>query len=340
MPPSTLTPIILGAMWPARLSTAECIRLVHCAIDHGITTIDTAPLYGAGESERVLAKALAGRRDGVRILTKCGLRWDGRHGQPMFEMPVDGRLCMVRKDSRPESIRASLETSLRDLATDVIDLYQVHHYDDETPIEDVIGELERAREAGKIRAIGVSNYEVPQLKQAMAAARELYSTQSPYSLVQRNTAAGVLAVAQETGLKFLAYEPLARGVLAGKYLSRAPEDHGLRGLGKVNATIRRVLVPLAQEHGLTLGQLALAWLLAQPGITAAIVGASSEQQVAQNAAAALVKLEPAVVAAIGEAFANHSLEPHYGLAYRWRRRARRVQQAVRRRLAALLRRNA
>jgi aryl-alcohol dehydrogenase-like predicted oxidoreductase len=336
MPPSTLTPIILGAMWPARLSMSERTRLVHCAIDHGITSFDTAPLYGAGESERLLGKALAGRRDRVQILTKCGLRWDAQHGQPMFEMPVDGRLRTVRKDSRPEGIRSSLETSLRNLDTDVIDVYQVHHYDDATPIDDVIGELERAREAGKVRAIGVSNYEVPQLRQAMAAATALFSTQSPYSLVQRHTAEEVLAVARQTGLKFLAYEPLAQGVLAGKYLERASEDRALRGLPQVNDTIRRVLLPLAKERALTLGQLALAWLLAQPGITAAIAGASSEKQVAENAAAANVKLEPAVVAALGSAFANHTLEPHFGLAYRMRRRARRLKQAVRRRVAALL----
>lgn len=336
MPSSTLTPIILGAMWAPRLSAAERTRLVHCAIDHGVTSFDTAPLYGAGESERLLGKALAGRRASVQILTKCGLRWDGDRGQPMFEMPVDGRLCMVRKDSRPEGIRASLETSLRDLRTDVIDVYQVHHYDDTTPIDDVIGELERAREAGKVRAIGVSNYEVPQLRRAMTAARGLFSTQSPYSLVQRYAAAGVLAVARETGLAFLAHEPLSQGVLAGKYLERTEEEPTWRGLPQVNATIRRVLVPLARECNLTLAQLALAWLLAQPGITAAVAGASSEKQMAENAAAAGVRLEPAVVNAIGAAFEGQRLEPHVGLVHRLRRRARRLQQAVRRRVAALL----
>jgi aryl-alcohol dehydrogenase-like predicted oxidoreductase len=333
MPPNALTPIIFGAMWSPRLSAGECARLVHCAIDHGITSFDTAPLYGAGESERILGKALAGRRAGVQILTKCGLRWDSDHGQPMFEMPVGGRLCMVRKDSRPAGIRSSLETSLRDLATDVIDVYQVHHYDDATPIEDVIGELERAREAGKIRAIGVSNYEVPQLRRAMAAAPALFSTQSPYSLVETRTA-DVLALARETGLSFLAYSPLAQGVLAGKYLERAPEGRALRGLAPVNAAIKATLLPLARERALTVAQLALAWLLAQPGVTAAIAGASSETQTAENAAAANVRLEPQVIATISAAFKGCKLEPHVGLAHRLRRRARRFKQAVRRRVEA------
>jgi aryl-alcohol dehydrogenase-like predicted oxidoreductase len=336
MPPNALTPIIFGAMWSPRLSAAECARLIHCAIDHGITSFDTAPLYGAGESERILGKALAGRRDRVQILTKCGLRWDSSHGQPMFEMPVDGRLCMVRKDSRPAGIRTSLETSLRDLATDFIDVYQVHHYDDATPIEDVVGELERAREAGKIGAIGVSNYEVPQLRHAMAAAAHgLFSTQSPYSLVETHTA-DVLTLASETGLAFFAYSPLAQGVLAGKYLERGPEGRALRGLVQVNAAIRATLQPLARERGLTIAQLALGWLLAQPGISAAIAGASSEQQTVENAAAARVRLEPQVIATISAAFEGCKLEPHVSLVHRLRRRVRRLTQAARRRIDALV----
>ena len=94
-------------------SEALRTRLIHCAIDHGITSFDTAPLYGAGESERILGRALSGRRDRVQLLTKCGLRWDSDHGQPMFAMTVNGRLCTVRKDSRPVSIREGLEVSLR-----------------------------------------------------------------------------------------------------------------------------------------------------------------------------------------------------------------------------------
>lgn len=323
-------------MWSPRLSAVECTRLIHCAIDHGVTSFDTAPLYGAGESERILGKALAGRRERAQILTKCGLRWDSDHGQPMFEMPVDGRLRMVRKDSRPTGIRASLEASLRDLGTDVVDVYQVHQYDDATPIDDVMGELERARVAGKIRAIGVSNFLTTQLRQAMTAAHPLFSTQSPYSLVETHTAAEVLAFVRGTGLAFLAYAPLAQGVLAGKYLERARDGPSLRGLAQVNAAIRRVLMPLARERNLTVGQLALAWSLAQQGITAAIAGASSEAQVTENAAAASVRLEPSAVQAIGAAFKGCKLEQHVGLANRLQGSARRLTQAVRRRVNALL----
>jgi aryl-alcohol dehydrogenase-like predicted oxidoreductase len=245
-------------------------------------------------------------------------------------------LRLVRKDSRPEGIRASLETSLRDLGTDVIDVYQVHHYDDATPIDDVIGELERAREAGKIRALGVSNYEVPQLRHAMTAAHRLFSTQSPYSLVETHPAAEVLAFARGAGLAFLAYSPLAQGVLAGKYLERAPDGLALRGLAQVNAAIIRVLLPLARERNLTVAQVALAWLLAQPGVTAAITGASSEKQLADNAAVATVRFEPSAVETISAAFTGYTIEPHVGLVHRLRRRARRLKHAVGRRVAALL----
>jgi aryl-alcohol dehydrogenase-like predicted oxidoreductase len=339
MPSPTLTRIIFGAMGLPNLPAEASRRLIHSAIDHGITSFDTAPLYGAGESERILGKALSGRRDGVQLLTKCGLRWDSDHGQPMFEMPVDGGLRMVRKDSRPAGIRASLEASLRDLDTDFIDVYQVHHYDDETPIEDVIGELERALAAGKIRAIGVSNYQVRELRRAQAAPCRLFSTQSPYSLVQQQAAAEVLAAAHADGLAFLAYEPLARGVLAGKYLARPPEDSGstLHGLTQVNAAITSALLPLARERGVTIAQIALAWVLAQPGMTAAIAGASSEKQVAENAAAASIRLEPTIVAAITAAFRGCSLEERVTLLDRIRRRARRLKQAARRRAAAWFR---
>ena len=231
-----LSPIIFGAMGLPNLSAAVRTGLIHCAIDHGITSFDTAPLYGAGESERILGKALAGRRARVQLLTKCGLRWDSDHGQPMFEMPVDGRLRMVRKDSRPAGIRARLEASLRDLDTDVIDVYQVHQYDDATPIEDVIGELERALTAGKIRAIGVSNYPIPELRRAQRSLAHLFSTQSPTASAFRKRRPMCWSRRTRTGLHSWRTSPWHEGVLAGKYLERPPENTGrtLRGLKQVN----------------------------------------------------------------------------------------------------------
>jgi aryl-alcohol dehydrogenase-like predicted oxidoreductase len=317
-------------------------RLIHAAIDQGVTSFDTAPLYGAGESERILGKALAGRRNRVQLLTKCGLRWDSDHGQPMFDWVVDGRRCTVRKDSRPAGIRAGLEASLRDLGTDVIDVYQVHHYDDGTPLDDVMEELDRALTAGKIRAIGVSNYPVPELLRAHAALPGgLFNTQTALNLVQIEGARDVLPATRTRGIAFLAHEPLAQGVLAGKYLERAAHAHGSPGgIGPINAVLRDVVAPLARQRGLTLAQVALGWLLAQPGVTAAIAGASSEKQLAENAAAASVRLEPPVVEQLGVAFASCKLERdlHLSFAQRLRRRAGRLKQAARRRLQAWLRR--
>ena len=255
----------------------------------------------------------------------------------MFAMPVNGRLSTVRKDSRPASIREGLEVSLRLLNTDVIDVFQVHHLDADTPIEDTMAELERAVTAGKIRAIGVSNYPAPELRRAHAALPGgLFSTQDSLSLLQ---AADTLAAARAAGVAFLAYEPLARGLLAGKYLretgsgSRTP-----RGIERANKVLREVALPFAQDCGLSLAQLALAWVLAQPGVTAAIAGASSEQQLLENAAAAQARLEEPALARLSEAFGTCGFywEPQGTLAHRLRARARRWKRAARRRVAAWL----
>jgi aryl-alcohol dehydrogenase-like predicted oxidoreductase len=336
-----LTPIIFGAMGLPNLTAPLRTRLIHGAIEQGVTSFDTAPLYGAGESERILGRALAGRRHHVQILTKCGIRWDSDHGQPMFQMVVDGRMRLVRKDSRPAGIREGLEASLRHLDTDFIDVYQVHHYDALTPLEAAMEELERALTAGKIRAIGISNYQVPELERAHAALRRgLFSTQTALSLLQIENARSVLAAARAKGMAFLAHEPLAQGILAGKYLSYAPNDpRAPRGIGPINDVLRDVVAPMAQERGLTLAQVALGWLLAQPGVTAAIAGASSEKQLAENAAAAHVRLEPTLLASLSVAFAACKLERDVPptFAQRVGRRLTRLTQGARWRLAAWLR---
>ena len=306
-----LSPVVFGCMGLPHLSPSVRLRLIHCAIDHGITSFDTAPLYGAGESERILGAALGGRRGDVQILTKCGVRWDSDHGQPMFEMWLDEKLWTVRKDSRPDSVRGEIEASLRRLKTETIDLLQVHQLDAQVPVEDVMETLERARAAGKVRAIGVSNYPVPELRRAQAAlAGRLCTTQNRCNALQWSASSAVVELAVEHGIGVLAYEPLARGILAGKALAGGG-DFGCseRALRRVDRALRDVALPIAAAHGITLAQLSLAWLLARPGLSAVIAGASTEAQVGDNARAAAVTIDAAALEAFGRALAACRFAP-------------------------------
>ncbi|MFG1478226.1 aldo/keto reductase [Xanthobacter sp. V4C-4] len=189
-----------GWMWGGS-DEAEAIATIRAAVECGITLIDTAPVYGFGHSEEIVGKALAdGLREKAQIATKVGLAWR------------DGR---VFRDSRPARIRQEIEDSLRRLRTDVIDLYQVHWPDLETPFEDTARVLEELRREGKIRAVGVSNYAPAQMDAFRAVAR-LDAVQPPYNLFEREIEADVLPYAARTGLTVLSYGALCRGLLSGR----------------------------------------------------------------------------------------------------------------------------
>jgi aryl-alcohol dehydrogenase-like predicted oxidoreductase len=190
-----------GWMWGGS-DEAQSIATIRSAVDRGITLIDTAPVYGFGQSEEIVGKALAegGLRDKVQIATKVGHAWND--GKPY-------------RDSSPRRIRQEIEDSLRRLRTDVIDLYQVHWPDLETPIEQTARSLEDLRREGKIRAIGVSNYS-PEQMDAFRAAAKLDAVQPPYNLFERQIEADVLAYAGRTGLTVLSYGALCRGLLSGR----------------------------------------------------------------------------------------------------------------------------
>lgn len=189
-----------GWMWGGT-DEAQSIATIRSAVERGVTLIDTAPVYGFGESEEIVGKALAGGlRHKAQIATKVGLAW--KDGKPY-------------RDSRPERIRQEIEDSLRRLRTDVIDLYQVHWPDLETPIEETARVLEDLRAAGKVRAIGVSNYSPAQMDEFRRAAG-LDAVQPPYNLFEREIEADVLPYAFETGLTVLSYGALCRGLLSGR----------------------------------------------------------------------------------------------------------------------------
>jgi aryl-alcohol dehydrogenase-like predicted oxidoreductase len=256
-----------GWMWGGT-DEAQSIATIRSAIEHGVTLIDTAPVYGFGHSEEIVGKALADSslRDKVTIATKVGLAWK------------DGA---IYRDSRPGRIRKEIEDSLRRLRTDVIDLYQVHWPDLETPIEETALTLEELRRQGKIRAIGVSNYSPKQMDDFRAAA-ELHAVQPPYNLFEREIDEDVLPYAKRTDLAVLSYGALCRGLLSGRMNRNTqfegddlrkvdPKFQGERFIQYLAAVDE--LNQLAQERfGKSVLALAVRWVLDQ-GPTIALWGA-------------------------------------------------------------------
>lgn len=260
----------------------EAVRAIHAAWDMGITTIDTAAVYGFGLSEEIVARAVREAsipRDRVIIATKCGMEWNEKEE--------------TWRNSKPERIRQEVEDSLRRLQTDYIDLYQVHWPDPDTPIQETAQVMHELYKEGKIRAIGVSNYSAEQ----MAAWREvapLHSEQSRYSLFRREVEEDVLPYTREHGLAFLAYSPLARGLLTGKFTeestfkpgdSRAKDPLFVGDAFKANLKKVEELKALAAELGKTVAQLSVRWILDQPGVTVALWGARRPSQIEEAAGA-------------------------------------------------------
>jgi aryl-alcohol dehydrogenase-like predicted oxidoreductase len=262
-----------GWMWGGA-DEGKAIATIRSAVERGVTLIDTAPAYGFGNSEEIVGRALqGGLRDKVQIATKVGLAWN------------NGK---VHRDSRPARVRQEIEDSLRRLGTDVIDLYQVHWPDLETPFEETASVLEEMRRAGKIRAIGVSNFSPEQMETFRAAAK-LDAVQPPYNLFEREMEVDVLPYAVKTNTTILSYGALCRGLLSGKITSGTtfegddlrkvdPKFRGERFLHYLAAV--RELEELARERfGKSVLALAVRWVLDQ-GPTIALWGARRPDQLA------------------------------------------------------------
>ena len=254
----------------------ESIATIHHALDCGINLIDTAPIYGLGRSEELVGKAIQGRRHSVLLASKCGLLF------PKSNREQPPR-CLRRK-----SVISECEGSLRRLHTDVIDLYQCHWPDPETPIEETMAALTTLHDQGKIRAIGVSNFSCEQVTSARRFA-PIDSVQPPFSMLHLRPAEDLLPYCQEHGIAALAYSPLAKGLLTGKFDENSRfEDIRLRDPEFVGDRFRRnlrtvrELKTIAASYGKTVAQLAISWTVSQPGITSAIVGAKRPSQVSEN----------------------------------------------------------
>jgi len=309
-----VSPIAFGAwaiggwMWGGA-DKNDSLKAIHACLDHGITSLDTAPIYGFGRSEKFVGEAIKGKRDRYEILTKCGMRWEGTKGEYYFTTnDNNGVQRDIYKYSGRESIISECEESLKRLGTDYIDLYQIHWPDPTTPIEEAMEAFRILLEQGKIRAAGVSNYSVGQLEQA-SSVMDLSSNQVPYSMVRREIEQEVVPWCLEHHCGILAYSPLQRGLLTGKITPDYPFAPGdnrpetphfkMNNLILTNQFLEKIK-PLAEEKGATLAQLVIAWTLRQPGITVALVGARNEKQVVQNAGALDVHLTDEELAIIGK----------------------------------------
>ncbi len=302
----------IGGLFWGGAEDADSIKAIHAALDHGIDAIDTAPAYGCGHSESLVGKAIAGRRNQVRILTKCGLRWDDSSGEFFFQLEEtpDGKPLAIYKNLRAESIFHECEQSLKRLNTDVIDLYQVHWPSATAGAEETVGALTKLREQGKIRNFGVSNYDRNQMAAALACGA-VVSNQVRYNLLDRAIEEEILPFCRTRKLGVICYSPMALGLLTGKVPpGRKFPASDIRSTNPLFSDENRKKVleaieglrPIAEAHGTTPGQLAVAWVLSQPGVTTALVGARNAQQVAENAAAAQIKLSRQELEQAGDAF--------------------------------------
>ncbi|MCL6523905.1 MAG: aldo/keto reductase [Thermoflavifilum sp.] len=283
-----------GWMWGGT-DVKQAEEAIHAAYHEGITSFDTAPVYGQGLSEEILGKALkAYPRDRVQILTKYGMRWDVEKGEFAFLSKDNaGKEIKIYKYAGKESVMKECEDSLHRLQTDYIDLYQIHWPDSTTPVEETMEAVQRLIEQGKVRAAGVCNYSV-ELMQRADAVIQLASNQVPYSMVRRDIEQDIVPYCQAHHHSILAYSPLQRGLLTGKY----QPDHSFKegdtrpdtpyfkpeNIRRINAFLERIR-PIAQDKGVTLSQLVVRWTVQQPGITVALVGARNAQQAKENARA-------------------------------------------------------
>ena len=281
---------------------------VKAALDAGITTFDTADVYANGAAETVLGKAVAGeRREGLEIFTKVYF--------PVGEKgPNDTGLSR-------KHIFEGIENSLQRLGTDYVDLYQAHRYDHETPLEETIAAFGDVVQQGKALYIGVSEWTADQLREAQTLARQrgfsIVSNQPQYSALWRVIESDVVPASKELGISQVVWSPLAQGVLTGKYVpgqplpegSRATDDKGgadmiSRYMNDETLTRVQKLKPIADDLGITMSQLAIAWVLANDNIAAALVGASRPEQIADNVKAQDVTLDADVLAKIDEALGD------------------------------------
>lgn len=288
-----------GWMWGST-ERSEAIKAIQASYDEGVTSIDTAPIYGQGTSEEIVGEAIKELpRDQVQILTKFGMRWDLKKGDFGFSSQDNsGKDIDIYKYAGKESIIRECEDSLKRLGTDYIDLYQIHWPESTTPAEESFEAVSRLIEQGKVRYAGVCNY-TPELMAEAERGCKIVSNQIPFSMVNRDVERETVPYCIEKGKSILAYSPMERGLLTGKITPGYTFQKGDHRAGnkfftdesiqKTNAFLEKIK-PIADAQGATLSQLVLRWTVERPGITIALAGARNADQSVQNARAIQVKL--------------------------------------------------
>lgn len=283
-----------GWMWGST-DRKEAVEAIRASYDVGVTSIDTAPIYGQGTSEDIVGEAIRGiPRDKVQLLTKFGMRWDLDSAKGDFGMHTkdnSGKALDVYKYAGKESIIYECEQSLKRLGTDYIDLYQIHWPDSTTPISETFEAVARLIEQGKVRYAGVCNYTSTQMAEAEQIVN-LVSNQIPYSMVNRGIEEDTVPYCMQHRKAILAYSPLQRGLLTGKihagYTFQEGDNRATLPyfqpdfIEKTNALLAKIK-PIADSKNVTLGQLVLRWTIERTGITIALAGARNAQQALQNA---------------------------------------------------------
>jgi aryl-alcohol dehydrogenase-like predicted oxidoreductase len=292
-----VTPMAFGAwavggwMWGGAEESAA-LRAIRASYDLGMTTIDTAPVYGFGRSEELVGKALQGiPRDKYQILTKYGLNWETDQGEFFFDTTDNqGKPLKVYRYSGAAKVIKECEDSLRRLKTDYIDLLQIHWSDATTPIGETMGAVAKLIEQGKVRAAGVCNYNTEQVDEALKTVK-LASNQVPYSMINRGIEKDVVPQALQKGLSIVPYSPLQRGLLSGKIKPGYKFGEGdtrennkfytVENINRANALLQKIK-PIADAHEATLSQLVINWTTRQPAMDCVLVGARDENQVKEN----------------------------------------------------------
>ncbi len=310
-----VSPIAFGAwaiggwMWGGA-DQKEGVEAVKTSIDVGITTIDTAPVYGFGRSEELIGKAIKGiPRDNFQILTKYGMNWETHEGAYYFDTEdFDGNPIKIHKWSAKHRVKKECEDSLKRLGVEYIDLYQIHWPDATTPIAETMEAVLELIDEGKVRAAGVCNYKASQVDEALNTL-SLATNQVPYSLVNRGIEKDLVPQAQEKGMSILPYSPLQRGLLTGKMkpeqkFNKGDSRKGLKhfmpeNIQRINAILEKIK-PIADDHHATLSQVILHWTMRQPAMGCVLAGARNPQQVKDNVGAMNLSLSNTEISTITE----------------------------------------
>lgn len=295
-----LSAIVFGAwaaggwMWGGA-ERKDAIQAIKESYNLGVTSIDTAPVYGQGTSEEIVGEAIRDiPRDRLQILTKYGMQWDSKKGEFFFSSKDNkGREIDIYKYAGKKSVKKECEDSLRRLGTDYIDLYQIHWPDPTTPIAETMEAVEELIREGKVRYAGVCNYNAAQLEEASRHVK-IISDQVPYSMVKRDIERELVPYVLDNQQGILAYSPLERGLLTGKIKPGHQFNEGDHradlpyykdvNIEKTNEFLEKINI-IANDHNVTLAQLVIRWTLQQPGITVALVGARNAKQAIENARA-------------------------------------------------------